>query len=80
MRTRTRAPVVLLIAVALIVATGACLVHPDDGAPDLCPSLLAVTFGLMLALSLGRTQRIVFARLDGYRSFAFDPPAPPPKV
>ena len=80
MRTWTLAPVVFLVAVTLIVAMGACLVHPDDGAPDLCPSLLAVTLELMLALSLGRTQRMVFARLDGYRPFAFDPPAPPPKA
>ena len=80
MRTRALAPVVFLVAVALIVATGACLVHPDDGAPDLCPSLLAVTLGPMLACSLGRTQRIVFARLDGYRPFSFEPPAPPPKA
>jgi hypothetical protein len=71
---------VFLVAVALIVATGACLVHPDDGTPDLCPSLLALILGPMLACSLGRSQRIVFARLDGYRPFAFAPPAPPPKV
>ena len=80
MRTRTLTPVVLLVAVALIVATGACLVHPDDGGPDLCPSLLAVTLGLMGAFSLGRTPEIVFARLEGYHPSSLDPPAPPPKV
>jgi hypothetical protein len=80
MRTWASAPVVLLVAVALIVATGACLVHPDDGAPDLCLSLLAVTLGLTVVCSLGRTQRVVLARMDGYRPFSFDPPAPPPKA
>lgn len=80
MRTWTLAPVVLLVAVALIVVTGACLIHPDDGAPDLCPSLLAVTLGVMLTCSLGRTQRIVFARLDGYHPSSLDPSVPPPKA
>jgi hypothetical protein len=71
---------VLVVAVALIVVTGACLVHADEGAPDLCSSLVAVTLGLMLALSLGRPQPIVFARLGGHPSSSFDPPAPPPRV
>jgi hypothetical protein len=79
MRTRTLVPLVLLVAVALIVVTGACLVHADDGTPDLCSSLVAATLGVMLALSLGRPQRIALVRLDGYRPSAFDPPALPPK-
>ena len=80
MRTRTLVPVVLLVAVALIVVTGACLVHADDGAPDLCSSLVAATLGVMLALSLGRRQQMVFVRLDSYHPASLDPPAPPPKV
>jgi hypothetical protein len=71
---------VLLITVALIVVTGACLVHADDGTPDLCSSLVAVTLGPMLALSLGPPLQIVFARRDGYHPSSFDPPAPPPRV
>jgi hypothetical protein len=67
---------VLLLAVTLIVATGACLIHPDDhDGPDLCPSLLAVTLGLMLAFSLGGTPEIVFARLP-----SFEPLVPPPRA
>lgn len=80
MRASTRAPVVLLIVVALMVATGACLVHPYGSAPDLCPSLLAVTLELALAYSLGGTPELVFARLDGYHPAAFDPPVLPPKI
>jgi len=80
MRTRILVPVVLLVAVALIVVTGACLVHADDGVPDLCSSLVAATLGVMLALSLGRHPQIVFVRLDSYHPASFDPPAPPPKV
>jgi len=79
MQTRILVPVVLLVTVALIVVTGACLVHAD-GAPDLCSSLVAATLGVMLALSLGRPQQIVFVRLDSYHPASFDPPAPPPKV
>jgi hypothetical protein len=33
MRARTLVPVVLLVAVALVVVTGACLVHADDAPP-----------------------------------------------
>jgi hypothetical protein len=80
MRTWPLAPVVLLVAMALVVVTGACLVHPDDGTPDHCASLVAVTFALMLTCSLGGTRQIVFARPDGYRPSSFDPPVPPPKV
>ena len=80
MRVRTPGSVVLLVAVAVIMATGACLVHPDNGAPDPCPSLLAVTLGLVLACSLGRPRQIVFAPLDGYHPSSFDPPVPPPKA
>ena len=80
MRTWVFWPVVLLVAVALIGVTSACLVHADDGGPDVCSSLVAVTLGLMLALSLGRSRHIVFARLDGYHAFSVAPPAPPPKA
>ena len=80
MRARSLVPVVLLVAVALIVVTSACLVHTDDGKPDLCSSLVAVTLGLMLTLSLGQPQQIVFVRLDSYHPSSFDPPAPPPKA
>ena len=80
MRTQILVPVVLLVAVALIVVTGACLVHADDGAPDLCSSLVAATLGVMLALSLGRSQQIVFVRLDSYHPSSFDPLPPPPKA
>ena len=80
MRTRILAPLVLLVTVALIVVTGACLVHADDGAPDLCSSLVAATLGVMLTLSLGRPRQIVFARLDSFHLSSFEPPAPPPKV
>lgn len=80
MRTRTLVPVVILVAVALIVVTSACLVHVDDGTPDLCSSLVAVTLGLMLTLSLGRPQQLVFVRPDSYHPSSFDPPAPPPRA
>jgi hypothetical protein len=80
MRTWTLAPVVLLVAMALVIVTGACLIHPDDGASDHCASLVAVTFGLMLTCSLGATRQIVFARPHGYRPSSFDPPVPPPKA
>ena len=81
MRTWTSAPLVFLVAIALIVATTACLVHlGDDSVPDVCASLLAVIFGVTLAVSLRPTQSIVLARLDGYRPFSFDPVAPPPKA
>ena len=79
MRRRSLGLVTLVVVVALIVATGVCLVHPD-GAPDVCPSLLAATLGLTLALSLARSPEIVVARLAGYRPAWFDPLAPPPKV
>lgn len=79
MPARTPVPVALLV-VALIVVTGGCLLHADDGAPDLCSSLVAVAVGLMLTLSLGPPRQIVFARVDGYRTASFDPPAPPPKA
>jgi hypothetical protein len=73
--------VVLLVAVAVIVATGLCLAHLDDGsAPDVCASLLAVTFGVTLLLSLSRTPSMVVIRPDGYRPFFFEPPVPPPKA
>jgi hypothetical protein len=80
MRTWILALVVLLVAMALIVVTGACLVHPDDGVLDHCASLVAVTFGLMLSCSLAGTRQMVFARPHGYRPSSFDPPVPPPKV
>jgi hypothetical protein len=80
MRTWILAPVVLLVAVALIVATGARLVHPDDGTADHCASLVAVTFGLMLTCSLDGARQIVLARLDGYRPSSFEPPVPPPRL
>jgi hypothetical protein len=80
MRTRVLLPVVLLVTVALVVVAGACLVHADDGAPDLCSSLVAATTGVMLALSLGRPQQIVFAQLDSSHPSSFEPPAPPPKI
>jgi hypothetical protein len=71
---------VLLVTVALVVVTGACLVHADDGATDLCSSLVAVTFGLTLALSPGGTPELVLARLDQGRASSFTPPAPPPRL
>ena len=80
MRTWTLIPVVVLVAVALIAVTGACLVHPEDGVPDHCASLVAVTVGLALTCSLGPTRQILFAGPDGYRPSSFDPPVPPPKV
>lgn len=80
MRTWFLLPVLLLAAVALVVVAGACLVHADDGAPDLCSSLMVATVGVMLALSLGRPREIVLARLDSYHRSSFEPPAPPPKI
>ena len=80
MRARVLLPVVLLVTVALVVVAGACLVHADDGAPDPGASLVVATTGVMLALSLGRPQQIIFARLDTYHPFSFEPPAPPPKI
>jgi hypothetical protein len=80
MRTWAAWSVVLLVAVALVVVTSACLVHADDDSPDVCASLVAVTLGLVLALSLDRSQQIAFARPDGYPTFSIAPPAPPPKA
>ena len=77
---RGLAALVLLIVVALIVASAACLVHTDDGALDDCASLLAVTFGLTLTFSLGRTPERAFARALGYHVASLDPPTPPPRV
>ena len=78
MWARSLGPVVLVVVTVLLVATAACLAHSDDG-PDVCPSLLAVTLGLTLALSLERTPEIVVAGLDGDRPASLDRPAPPPK-
>lgn len=80
MRPVVLALVVLLVAGALIVVTSACLVHADDDSLDLCSSLVAVTLGVALALSLGRPQAMVFARVDGRHTRSFAPPAPPPKA
>jgi hypothetical protein len=80
MRARTLVPVVLLVAVALVVVTGACLVHADDGPPDLCSSLVAVTLGLPFTLSLGRSRQILFARLDGYHPPRSIRPLPLPRA
>jgi hypothetical protein len=80
MRTWTLVPVVLLVTMALIVVTGACLVHSDDSTPDHCASLVAAIFVVTLTCSLRGTRQIVFARPDGYRPSSFDPPVPPPKV
>jgi hypothetical protein len=80
MPTRPLAPIVLLTAIVLIVAMGACLVHPDEGATDLCSSLLAVPLGLVLVLGLDATPELAFPRQAGYRARSFAPPAPPPKI
>ena len=80
MGTRSSAAIVVLVVVAFIVTSAACLVHSDDDALDACASLLAVAFALTLAFSLERNHEIIFTRLNGYDAFAFDPPAPPPKV
>lgn len=79
-RARILAPVVLLVAVALIATTGACLVHPDDGVSDVCASLLAVTLGLTLVLVPGGTREVVSARPDRYHTASITPPTPPPRI
>jgi hypothetical protein len=79
-RSRTAGPFVLLLAVAVIVATGVCLVHlDDDGGLDACVSLLAVTLGAALVFSPYGASSLVVTRRDRYRPFGFAPPAPPPK-
>jgi len=72
--------VVLLAVVALVVATGLCLTHADNGAPNLCLSLLAVTGGVLLTAPLRLTGLFVVARVDAYDLSPFDRPAPPPKA
>lgn len=80
-RPRSGGALVLVLAVTVIVATGVCLVHlDDDGSPDACASLLAVTLGATLVFSPYRASSIVVTWVDGYRPFSFAPPAPPPKA
>jgi hypothetical protein len=80
MRDLTLGRVILVAAIALIGATGLCLVHADEGVPDLCLSLLGVTVGPLLAVLLGLAGSLVPARVAAYSLSPLDRPAPPPKT
>ena len=80
MRSMVLGRVVLLAAIALIGATGLCLVHADEGAPDLCLSLLGVTVAPLLAFLLGLAGSFVPAHVAMYNLSPLDRPAPPPKT
>ena len=72
--------VILLAAIIVIGATGLCLVHTDEGVPDLCLSLLGVTVGPLLAFLPGLAGSFVPARVAVYNLSPLDRPAPPPKT
>jgi hypothetical protein len=81
MRARAGRPLALLLAAAVIVAAGLCLVHVDEeGGPDACASLLAAVLGGPLALGLHGAPSLVPSRMGGYRAWALQPPAPPPEA
>jgi len=80
MRDFTLGRVMLVAVIALISATGLCLIHADDGAPDLCLSLLAMTVGPLPVFLLGLAGPLVPARVAVYHVFPLDRPAPPPKT
>jgi len=79
MRSPVLGRVMLLVAI-VIGATGLCLVHADEGVPDLCLSLLGVTVGPLLAVLLGLAGSFVPARVPVYNLSPLDRPAPPPKT
>ena len=80
MRSSVLGRVALLAAIIVIGATGLCLVHADEGVPDLCLSLLGVSVGPLLAFLLGLSGSLVPARVAVYNLSPLDRPAPPPKT
>jgi hypothetical protein len=75
------APVLVLTSVALIVGVGLCLFDGHDAAgPDLCPSFLATTISLFVALLLTPTGHLLPARVPAYHRYPSDLAAPPPKA
>lgn len=81
MRARTLGRVVILAAIALIVATGLCLLDAGGGAgQDLCMILVALAPDALPILGLILTGALAPALVGVHRPSLLDLPVPPPRA
>lgn len=72
--------VAALLAVAVLVATGACLFHGGDRvSEDLCLVFLTTSPGLLLGISLALAGQLRPAPARRYAACPRDLPVPPPR-